>query len=164
MIKEQLGERLKQYRMARGYSQEKFAAVCGLDRTYIAGIESGKRNITIENVQKLADALKISIAELFDFTMPIHKNFIVTINGENFILESSKELTQEMKDEIEIICKLAFDEEESSLLEVANDISLEDLYELSVFELSNLVIKAIEKNIGIKVTFKPIELEVEINY
>lgn len=164
MIQKQLGERLKQYRMAQGYSQEKFALACGLDRTYIAGIESGKRNITIENVQKLADALKISVAELFDFTIPVHKNFIITINGENFILESSKELTKEMKDEIEIICKLAFDEEESSLLEASDGKTLEDLYEMSVLEVSNLVIKAIENCLGIKVTFKPIELETKINY
>ena len=88
MIKQQLGERLKQYRMARGYSQEKFAAASGLDRTYIAGIESGKRNITIENAKKIADALSISLADLFDFTKPVHQNFIATVNGKNFILES----------------------------------------------------------------------------
>lgn len=164
MIQKQLGERLKQYRMAQGYSQEKFATVCGLDRTYIAGIESGKRNITIENANKIAMALKISLAELFDFTKPVHQNFIITINGENFILESSKELTPEIKDEIEIICRLAFDEEESSLLEVADDKTLKDLYELTVFDIAKLLIKAIEDSLDIKVTFKPIELETKINY
>lgn len=164
MIQKQLGERLKQYRMAQGYSQEKFATVCGLDRTYIAGIESGKRNITIENANKIATALKISLAELFDFTKPVHQNFIITINNENFILESSKELTSEMKDEIEIICRLAFDDEESSLLKVADANTLEDLYEMSVFDIAELLIKAIEQNLDVKVTFKPIELETKINY
>lgn len=164
MIQQQLGERLKQLRSAKGYSQEKFAIVCGLDRTYIAGIESGKRNITIETANKIADALKISMAELFDFTKPIHQNFILVINGENFILESSKELTQDIKDEIEIICKLAFDEEESSLLDIATDKSLEDLYGLSVFEIADLLIKKIEKDLNIKVTFKPIELETKIMF
>lgn len=164
MIQKQLGERLKQYRTTRGYSQEKFAAVCGLDRTYIAGIESGKRNITIENANKIAAALNISLAELFDFTKPVHQNFIVTINGENFILESSKELTQDLKDEIEIICRLAFDDEESSILEVALDKTLEDLYEMSTFEIANLLIQTIQNKLNIIVTFKPIELEVKINY
>lgn len=164
MIQKQLGERLKQYRMARGYSQEKFASVCGLDRTYIAGIESGKRNITIENANKIATALKISLAELFDFTKPVHQNFILTINDENFILESSKELTPEIKDEIEVICRLAFDEEESSLLEIAEGKTLEDLYEMSVFDISDLLIKLIEKQLDLKVTFKPIEFEAHINY
>lgn len=164
MIKKQFGERLKQYRTAQGYSQEKFATVCGLDRTYIAGIESGKRNITIENVQKLADALKISIAELFDFSIPVHKNFIITINGENFILESSKELSNDIKTEIEIICRLAFDEEESSLIDVSDCKSVDRLYELSAFEVIDLVIKKIAKELGISVTFKSIELETKINY
>lgn len=164
MIKQQLGERLKQYRMARGYSQERFAAVCGLDRTYIAGIENGKRNITIENAYKIATALKISLAELFDFTKPVRQNFIITINGENFILESSKELTRDIKNEIDLVCKLAFDEEESSLLAVAGEKNIEDLYELSVFEVAELLIKTIENNLGIRVTFKPIELESKINY
>lgn len=164
MIKEQFGQRLRQYRTAKGYSQEKFAHVCGMDRTYIAGIESGKRNISIENANRLAQALNISVSELFDFSRPIHQNFIITINGENFILESSKELTREIKNEIEIICDLAFDDEESSILEVADGKTLEDLYEMSVFEVSALVIKAIEKQLNIKVSFKPIELETKINY
>lgn len=164
MIQKQLGERLKQYRMAQGYSQERFATICGLDRTYIAGIESGKRNITIENANKIATALKISLAELFDFTKPVRQNFVITINGENFILESSKEITSEMKDEIEIICRLAFDEEESTLLEIINGKTLEDLYEMSVFDIAKLLIKAIETSLDINVTFKPIELEVKTNY
>lgn len=164
MIKEQFGQRLRQYRMAKGYSQESFAPVCGMHRTYIAGIENGNRNISIENIYKLAEALNISISELFDFTRPIHQNFIISVNGENFILESSKELTQEVKDEIELICKLAFDEEESSLLEVAEGKTLEDLYEMSVFDIADLLIKAIEKQLVLKVTFKPIEYEATINY
>lgn len=164
MIKEQFGQRLRQYRTAKGYSQEKFAHVCGMDRTYIAGIESGKRNISIENANRLAQALNISVSELFDFSRPIHQNFIITINGENFILESSKELTSEIKDEIELICRLAFDEKESSLLEVTDSKTLEKLYEMSVFDVSALVIKAIEKQLNIKVSFKPIELETKINY
>lgn len=164
MIKQQLGERLKQYRTARGYSQEKFASAFGFDRTYIAGIESGKRNITIENAKKIADALSISLADLFDFTKPVHQNFIVTVNGENFILESSKELTREVKDEIEIIADLAFDEEESSLLDVSDCKSVEELYELSVYEIVDLLIKKIEQVLEMKVTFKPIELEVAIRY
>lgn len=164
MIKEQFGQRLRQYRTAKGYSQEKFAHICGMDRTYIAGIESGKRNISIENANRLARALNVSVFELFDFTKPVHQNFIITINGESFILESSKELTQEIKDEIELICRLAFDEEESSLLQVTEGKTLADLYEMSVFEVSALVIKAIENQLNIKVSFKPIELEAKVNY
>ena len=164
MIKQQLGNKIRELRKARGYSQEQFAPICGLDRTYIAGIESGKRNITIENAQKLANALNVSMSELFDFTQPIHKTFIVTINGEEFILEASKELTPEIKDEIEIIARLAFDEEDSTLLEVSDCDTTDELLELSVFDIAGLLAKKIESDLQISVTFKPIELEVTINY
>ena len=164
MIKQQLGNKIRELRKARGYSQEQFAPICGLDRTYIAGIESGKRNITIENAQKLANALNVSMAELFDFTQPIHKTFIVTINGEEFILEASKELTPEIKDEIEIIARLAFDEKDSTLLEVSDCDTTDELLELSVFDIAGLLAKKIESDLQLSVTFKPIELEVTINY
>lgn len=164
MIKQQLGNKIRELRKARGYSQEQFAPICGLDRTYIAGVESGKRNITIENAQKLANALNVSMAELFDFTQPIHKTFIVTINGEEFILEASKELTPEIKEEIEIIARLAFDEDDSTLLEVSDCDTTDELLELSVFDIAGLLAKKIESDLQISATFKPIELEVTINY
>jgi transcriptional regulator with XRE-family HTH domain len=46
-------------------SQEEFADVCGLDRTYIGGIERGERNVALVNIEKIAKALKISLRELF---------------------------------------------------------------------------------------------------
>ena len=164
MIKQQLGERLKQYRMSQGYSQERFAAAFGFDRTYIAGIESGKRNITIDNAKKIADALTISLADLFDFTKSTHQSFIIIVNGENFILEASKEITQKEKDEIETIASLAFDEEESSLLDVSDCKSVNELCELPVYAIAELLIKKIEQVLEMKVSFKPIELEVKIDY
>lgn len=52
-------------------SQEAFADKCGLDRTYISGIERGVRNPTLEIVHVLADGLQIEIKELFDFEASI---------------------------------------------------------------------------------------------
>lgn len=46
-------------------SQEEFADLCGLDRTYVGGIERGERNVALVNIEKLAVALKISVSELF---------------------------------------------------------------------------------------------------
>jgi transcriptional regulator with XRE-family HTH domain len=46
-------------------SQEAFADMCELDRTYIGGIERGERNIALVNVEKIAKTLRISISELF---------------------------------------------------------------------------------------------------
>lgn len=53
------GENVRKYRIAMGLSQEEFAEKCGLHRTYISTIERFQRNISIENVQKIADALGI---------------------------------------------------------------------------------------------------------
>ena len=83
MIKEFIGERVREMRKAQGYSQEKFAVVCGLDRTYIAGVEAGKRNISIENLFKIANALNLSLGELCGDNTPPHRNILLNINGEN---------------------------------------------------------------------------------
>jgi transcriptional regulator with XRE-family HTH domain len=48
-----------------GVSQEEFADICGMDQTYIGGIERGERNVTLVNIEKIAKALKISLPELF---------------------------------------------------------------------------------------------------
>lgn len=53
------GKNLKKYREQVGMSQEKFAEMCGLHRTYISDIERFQRNISLSNVQKIAQALKI---------------------------------------------------------------------------------------------------------
>ena len=54
-----VGTNLRKYRTEKGLSQEKFAEICGLHRTYISDIECFQRNISLENVQKIADALEI---------------------------------------------------------------------------------------------------------
>ena len=59
------GLRIRQLRKARGFSQEGFAAECGLDRTYIGGIERGERNLSLRNIDLLARTLQISLDELF---------------------------------------------------------------------------------------------------
>lgn len=61
-----VGIRLKELRKAKGLSQEKFAFECALDRTYIAGIEQGKRNVSINNIEKIAKALNVSVTEFFN--------------------------------------------------------------------------------------------------
>ena len=65
-ILKRFGERVRELRKAGGYSQEGFAAVCGLDRTYMGGIERGERNLALRNIEKIADAMGISLAELMD--------------------------------------------------------------------------------------------------
>ncbi len=56
---------LKKYRKAMGVSQEEFAEKCGLHRTYISAIECYRRSISLENIQRIADALEIETYKLF---------------------------------------------------------------------------------------------------
>ena len=64
-IKGKIGLRLRELRSSLGLSQEKFSFECGLDRTYIASIEKGKRNVSIINIEKIAKACVISVFEFF---------------------------------------------------------------------------------------------------
>lgn len=65
-VKIKFGQRVRELRISKGYSQEKLAELSDLDRTYIPGIESGKRNVSIVVVAKIAKAFQISISELMD--------------------------------------------------------------------------------------------------
>lgn len=65
MITEELGERIKELRRKTGLSQEKFALSIDMDRTYLASVEAGRRNISICNIKKIADGLGISLSDLF---------------------------------------------------------------------------------------------------
>ncbi len=64
-IQQQLGLRIQQLRKDRSLSQEKFALLIDMDRTYFASVEAGKRNISIVNIQKIATGLGVSLSELF---------------------------------------------------------------------------------------------------
>lgn len=65
MITTKLGNRIRELRQQIGLSQEKFALKIGMDRTYFASVELGKRNITIINLEKLANGLEVTLSELF---------------------------------------------------------------------------------------------------
>jgi transcriptional regulator with XRE-family HTH domain len=60
----QFGERVRAYRKKAGISQEALADRCGLDRTYIGGIERGERNVSLRNIATIAHALGVVISEL----------------------------------------------------------------------------------------------------
>lgn len=58
-IKEVFGSNLRKFRTEKGLSQEKFAERCGLHRTYISDIERFQRNVSLDNIQRIADALQL---------------------------------------------------------------------------------------------------------
>lgn len=65
MIASRFGQRIKALRTEQGLSQEKFSISIDMDRTYYASVESGKRNISINNIEKIAKGFNISLEELF---------------------------------------------------------------------------------------------------
>ncbi len=66
-VKLAFGRRLRDLREAKGWSQERFAALVGLDRSYVGGVERGERNVSLENIARLARALEVPLPVLMDF-------------------------------------------------------------------------------------------------
>ncbi len=62
-----LGIAIKELRNQTGLSQEKFALSIGIDRTYLASVEAGKRNISLMNIEKIATGLNKSVSELLAY-------------------------------------------------------------------------------------------------
>lgn len=57
---------LRKIRLAKGLSQEDLAEESGLHRTYVSSVERGERNISVDNMEKLARALNVDIRKLLD--------------------------------------------------------------------------------------------------
>lgn len=66
MITEIVGNRIKELRSEMGLSQEKLALKAEIDRTYLAGVENGKRNISIKSLEKIIVALEVSFQQFFE--------------------------------------------------------------------------------------------------
>ncbi len=64
-IRVRFGKAIRKRRHKLGVSQEEFADMCGMDRTYIGGIERGERNVSVVNIERIARTLKVSISDLF---------------------------------------------------------------------------------------------------
>ena len=65
-INKQIGARIRETRLAKGLSQEELAFEADLHRAYIGQIERGEKNIGVQNLQKIATALKIKISKLIE--------------------------------------------------------------------------------------------------
>ena len=65
-INKKVGERIRKYRLVKGLSQEKLAFEADLHRAYIGQIERGEKNIGVQNLQKIAPALKVKISKLIE--------------------------------------------------------------------------------------------------
>lgn len=99
-IRAEFGLRLKELRARSGMTQETLAFLAGLDRSYISGVERGERNISLVNIEKIASALRVSVAYLFanerfsvqpaymdkDFSIPFAERFRYHLDSENRVL------------------------------------------------------------------------------
>ena len=68
-----VGKRVKELRNKLGISQEELADIAELDRTYITSVECGKRNISIVNIEKLANALNVTLTDFFAFRKEVEQ-------------------------------------------------------------------------------------------
>jgi transcriptional regulator with XRE-family HTH domain len=59
------GDNVRRLRKERGYSQEAFGDACGIDRSYMGGIERGEHNLALVNILKIVDALALQPSEFF---------------------------------------------------------------------------------------------------
>lgn len=60
-----LGQAIRHLRKAAGFSQEGFANACGVHRTYMGALERGERNVSLDNIAKVAAALGLPVSSLF---------------------------------------------------------------------------------------------------
>jgi transcriptional regulator with XRE-family HTH domain len=65
-IQVKVGQRIKELRNQIGISQEALANKAEIDRTYVTDVENGRRNISIQNIEKLVIALEVSFKDFFD--------------------------------------------------------------------------------------------------
>lgn len=68
-IRMKTGLRIKELRSKTGLSQESFAWSIGMARTYFAEVETGKRNISLMNLERIAQGLEVTLGEFFDSEM-----------------------------------------------------------------------------------------------
>lgn len=99
-ISKHIGNRIRNYRMQLGYSQERLAEISGCHPTYIGQVERGEKNPTLESIEKIASALRVSMSKLFE-------NLDVDDNNErNIPLECYEFMLTKSKTEQEQIYKI----------------------------------------------------------
>ncbi|MGV7118904.1 helix-turn-helix domain-containing protein [Paenibacillus kyungheensis] len=72
-----VGLKIKEIRKSKGWTQEQLAETASIHYSYIGGIERGERNISLETLQKIIDALEVSAVELFPANTTILKNEVL---------------------------------------------------------------------------------------
>lgn len=72
-IRNKIGLRIKELRLERDISQEDFANLIGMSRSYFGEVETGKRNVAVINLEKIAGGLGMTLREFFDSDLFGHR-------------------------------------------------------------------------------------------
>lgn len=99
-----VGTNIREIRKQKKMTQEELAEKCGLQTSFLAGVERGARNITIQTLEKITAGLEINAKELFELESPI-KN--LPIETEHLIHMFAGQLKTKSEKEIHLIIKLA---------------------------------------------------------
>lgn len=89
-----------------------------------------------------------------DFARPIQKTIVLTVNGEEFILESNIELTADIKRDIELIARCFYEEDSTWYTD--------EILEMSSYDIADLFQNIVKSELGIELSFKAIDLEISI--
>jgi transcriptional regulator with XRE-family HTH domain len=148
------GERVRVLRQALGLSQEALALAAGLDRTYIGGVERGERNISLLNIQKIAQALNVSSADLLQSPIQnevirepasngfLNANVIESIGLNHEILRQALQDTYNLLDKIDMTLEIAEVFPLSQTVELANLSSMiGNMFASAIAKHSNGLIK-----------------------
>jgi ribosome-binding protein aMBF1 (putative translation factor) len=74
-LRDLFAENMRRIRLKRELSQDALGDLCDLDRTYVGSVERKRRNVSIRNIQRIADALGVDVRVLFDPKLAIDKQF-----------------------------------------------------------------------------------------
>lgn len=92
----QIGQRIRNYRVQKGYSQEKLAELSGCHPTYIGQVERGEKNATLESIEKISSALKIPLSTLFEKLEPQDTPHSIPLQCYELLLAQSKEEQEQL--------------------------------------------------------------------
>ncbi len=148
MILTLFGERVRVLRQALGLSQEALALAAGLDRTYIGGVERGERNISLLNIQKIAQALNVSSADLLQSPVqtevirePVSNGFLNANVIENIGL-NHEILRQALRDTYNLLNKIDMTLEIAEVFPLSQTVELANLSSM----MGNIFASAIAKH------------------
>ncbi|MFB5762034.1 helix-turn-helix domain-containing protein [Paenibacillus medicaginis] len=103
-LPERVGNRIRQLRKAKGWTQEQLAEAAGLHYSYMGGVERGDRNISLETLEKIATGLNVPALEMFKFeedteyrrAMDEHMTLMTTLEAKDIraLTRASKEIIE----------------------------------------------------------------------